>query len=92
MLQVAEEVGQGNLLLYHGAEVFDLHTLLRHVVAVAYGHAAIVQGIVIHGHAERRTNGVLAAITFADTTCDIVFGAEEVIQLLVGIPLTDSFS
>ena len=66
MLQVAEQIGERNLLINHSTKVFNLHTLLRHAVSVADGNAAVVQGIVVYGYAERRSNGILATIALAD--------------------------
>ena len=82
MLQVAEEIGERDLLFNHGTEVFDLHALLRHVVAVAYGDAAVVQRIVVHGYAERRSNGVLAAIALSNRVFLVVLVGEVVLELV----------
>src|SRR2546423_1045884 len=58
--------GEAELLPERGHELLDLHPDLGHVVAVADRDRLICQGIEIDGHAQRRTDLVLAPVPPAD--------------------------
>ena len=82
LLEVTEEVGEGHLLVNHAAKVLDLHALLLHGIALAYSHAAVTKAVVVNCDAERRTNGILAAITLADGVFFVVLVGEIILELI----------
>ena len=47
-------------------QILDLHTVLGHGVAVTNGHTTIIERVMINGDTERRTDCILAAVTFTD--------------------------
>ena len=57
-------------------EVFDLHTLLRHGVAVANRYAVVIQGVMVHSDTERCTYRVLTTITLTNRACFVVSARE----------------
>ena len=53
-------------------QLFDLHTLLRHGVAVTDRHTAVGLRVKIVGHAERRTDLILTTVAFTNIASVII--------------------
>src|SRR6185312_4643524 len=49
-----------------GAHLVQCHAFLGHGVAVADGHGLVLEGVEVHGDAERRADLVLAAVAAAN--------------------------
>ena len=47
-------------------QVINSNALLRHSVAMADSHAIVIQGVVVHGDTEWRTNSILTTVAFAN--------------------------
>ena len=61
-----EQRCHAHTVFYQRAQIGYVHTLLLHGVTVSQRHLAVLWRVVVHGHAERRADGVLAAVTLAD--------------------------
>ena len=63
-------------------QIFDLHAVLRHRVAVTDGHATVFLRVVIDGDTERRTHCILTAVTLTDRVFLVVRYLEIELQLV----------
>src|SRR3954469_22348519 len=61
-------------------EVVDRHALLAQRVAVADGDRAVLERLVVDGHAERRADLVLAPVALADRAALVVLGLHAAAQ------------
>src|SRR5699024_11604698 len=53
-------------------ELFDLNALLLHRITLTHGNSVILERIEIIGHAEWRTDFVLAAVATTDSARDVI--------------------
>ena len=63
-------------------QVLDLHALLAHRVAVAHGHASVLEALMVHRDAERGTDGILAAVALADAVFLLVLAVKIVFEVV----------
>src|SRR6478609_9052673 len=70
-------------LVEHVGEALDRHPLLRERVAVAQGHRAVLERLVVDRDRERRADLVLAPVALADVAAVVVLDGHPLAQLLV---------
>ena len=71
-----EQVLHVHLPVDEVVEAVDADAFLLHGVAVADGHAVVGERVVVHGDAEGRAYGILAAVALADGVFLVVHAAE----------------
>ena len=80
LFQLFECLAHVACLAEDGVEVFDLHALLSHGVAMADSHAVVVQCVMIHSDTERCTNSILTTVAFANRILFVVVGVEIILE------------
>ena len=80
LLQFLQQAGDADAVLDDLAELLHGDALLLHRVAIAQRDRALGEGIAIDGDAERRTDGVLAAVALADGVLHLDVGVEVELQ------------
>jgi hypothetical protein len=78
-LQLPQQPPHIHLPANDAAQLADRHAFLLHGVAVADGHLVVGEGIVVHGDAVGRTDGILPAVALADAVLVVVLAV--VVQL-----------
>ena len=82
MLKSAEQIGHIDFLVNHCPEFSYRNTNLLHCVAVTDSDAVVIKRIVVDGHAERGSDGILAAISLADAVLLVVLVVEVVFDFI----------
>ena len=61
-----------NHLFNDASQIFDLYSLLSHVITVSDGYAAIILRVKVYCNANRRSDGILSAVSLANASSLIV--------------------
>ena len=71
-----EQRAKAYLFVYYRMQIVDCHAALLHAVAVANGNSSVFEALVVYGDAERRTDGILTAVAFADAVLFVILDVE----------------